>query len=119
MTRVCTCAAAALAVVALSAVPGAAQSVRADTRSGRTAALNVDPAWLVPREWQRAKRTTEQHGVDPVLPLQPLIDRLPLQVIPELLKAEKRIGFTFDNYRVKPRVGLHELAIVVTRPLSQ
>lgn len=91
-----------------------------DTRSAPTAALNVDPDELVPREWQRRKRTREtQHGVDPVLPLQPLLDRLPLQVIPELLRAEKRIGFTFDNYRVKPRVSLHELAIVVTRPLSQ
>lgn len=107
----------ALSLAALAATSASAQTLR---DVAPTARLRVDPQRVLPPEpWPRLAAHDARQGTDPVLPLQPLLDRLPLQLIPELLRTEERIGFSFDKYRLKPHVGLHEVSIVITRPLSQ
>ena len=56
-------------------------------------------------------------GAEPLIPIPSLLDRLPLQLIPQLLRTEDRLTFHFENYRVKPRIGLHEISIVITPKL--
>ncbi len=105
-------------LLTLAAGPLCAQTPGVTRASGLPVHIRVDAEHLFPPE----PRTFVAHHdtgatVEPLIPLEPLLDHLPLQLIPELLRTEQRLTFRFDNYSVQPRVRLHEIAIVITRKL--
>ncbi len=117
MSRACALALVAFGLVVIASRPASAQTL--DLEPFSTQHLRIHAQRLLPPEGKRPL-AHEDEAVDPVVPLRPLLDHLPLQTIQELLRTEERLTtWSFDNYRVKPRVGLHELGIVITRKLPQ
>lgn len=117
--------ASAFVLMALAATSAWAQPAGGDEVPFSADRLKVEVQQVLPpAEAQHFTSHGSKRTVDSLIPLdgliQPLLEKLPLQqIIPQLLRTEERFTIQVDNYTVKPRVGLHEVGIVVTRPLSQ
>lgn len=103
-------------VLALTAAAASAQTIQPLARPNGHLTLDINR--LLPPDPPAVVAHRSDRKVEPLLPLEPILDRLPLQAIQELLRTEQRLGLTVDKYRVRPRLGFHEIGIVVTRPLE-
>ncbi len=117
MCRICAAALVAIGFLALTAGPASSQTLENAPFSAQR--LRADAPRLFPPEPKpRFPAHAKDDAVDPVVPLRPLLDHLPLQTIEELLRTEERLTtVSFDKYQIKPRVSFHEIGFVITRPL--
>jgi hypothetical protein len=82
--------------------------------------LRIDTSHLFASEPHRflTESADAGDGEEPFVPFEPLLEHLPLRIIPELLRTEDRLTIRWQGYEVKPHVDMHQVEILITRRLS-